>query len=179
MCLCVIPGLAAAQFRGPFKILSIPNKIAEGDFYPFGGYRILGRKPPDFADFSNFTIDHTEWPITGPDLKVVGSVVTSSGPPSDIPSENKPDTVYQFTEIELSAAKLSFKTEAKAGVSYEFKGRYLKRGALARFIHKKIAVLDGELIKYVDGVKQAGNRLRFSFVVWEVRYYIHRPEEKD
>jgi hypothetical protein len=178
-CLCVISSLAAAQFKGPFKILNIPNKIAKSDFYPFGGYRVLGRKPPGFADFSNFTIANAEWPITGQELKVVGSVVTSSDLTSDIPSEHKPDTVYQFTEIDLSPTNLSFKTEAKAGVSYEFKGRYLKRGTLARFINKKIAVLDGELTKHVDGVKQAGNRFRFSFVVWKVSYYSPQPEKKD
>src|SRR5262245_54183104 len=171
--LCILPCYTVAQIDEPYRILNVPDKITHAKFEPFGGYQILGRKPREFADFDNFTIDFAETPVKGQNLKIVGGVVTSALSSS----KNQTNTVYQISEIDLNVTNLSFKTEAKDGISYGFRGRFLKRGDLAAFMNKRLAVLDGKLTKYVDGVKKVENSLRFGFIVWKVRYYVRRTEK--
>jgi hypothetical protein len=168
----IVPGAADARIDAPYRILHVPSAgIIDTDFDPFGGYQILGRKPRDLADFNNFTLEMIEPPVRGQPLAVVGGVIITTASDSPI------DTVFQMAELDLTATRLAFATETRGRVSYRFEGRFLKKGDFAQFRRTKVAVLEGVMTKCVDGTKQAARALRFTFVVWKVRYY-SRPASR-
>jgi len=154
---------AAAQKVDSYKILTVPNNVTEAGFYPFGGYKIVGKKPAEFSNFNNFTVEFTERPQKNRDLKTVGAVIITKDEQSSI--------VYQFVELSLSDGTISFKTETTGDIRYEFNGKYIKKGELVRYNEKKTIVLRGVLARFENDRKAAEKALNFSFVVWKAPYY--------
>lgn len=156
---------SADQVADTYRVLNAPYRIAQAGFYPWGSYRILGTLPRGFDDFHNFTLDVTEEPVRGHDVRFVGAVFTSSGP--------RTSTRYQMAAADLNTTALSFTTESVGDVRFHFAGRFVRSGSLARS-PKGATVLEGVLTKCTGGSKTAESRVRFQFGVPKARYYVRR-----
>lgn len=152
----------AAQEKN-YKILVVDNNLSKNNFYPYGGYKMFGEKAADFSEFNNFTLEFAELPQNGQPLKLVGAAIFNLTPESSI--------IYQFDSLTISEREISFSTETKDAIRYEFAGVFLKKGEFTRYNGKKIPVLEGTLKRFKYGAEAAKASARFVFNVWKAPYY--------
>lgn len=129
-----------------------------------GGYVPIGKKPVSFSNFYNFTFEPAGRIEKGKMAKYVGAVNLYK-------SDSGSNLLYQFEELNFSDSGLSFKTETLGGILYEFVGTYLKKGDLIKYNRKNIAVMQGTLTKFSNGVKTAEAKMRFKYIIWVANYY--------
>jgi hypothetical protein len=120
-------------------------------FDPFGGYAIVGIAPNQFRDFDNFQIDLAKKPINGEKLDIKGFVSLQSG--KYFPT---------LSRVNLSLRYLSFSSIENDQISYHFNGRFLKHGDFSK-LPAETPVLEGVLIKNINGRKVAQRRVRFFY----------------
>lgn len=157
-------GFSFAQESVDYKILCVPDNFSQGEFSPFGGYEIFGKKPEIFKDFSNFTLERINYGENTQQLKLVGAVFINE---SDIKS-----TIYQINEILISQKELIFTTETIENTNYQFSGKFLVKGSLTKFNNKNEPVIQGTLSKFKDGKLLATENFKFSFKIWKAKYYL-------
>jgi hypothetical protein len=120
-------------------------------FDPFGGYALVGIAPNQFRDFDNFQIDLANKPISGEKLDIKGFVSLQSGKYFPV-----------LSRVNLSLRYLSFSSIENDQISYHFNGRFLKQGDFSK-LPAETPVLEGVLIKNINGRKVAQSKVRFFY----------------
>lgn len=158
---------ASGQTQEKYKFLTIPDSISKVKFYPFGGYLLFGKTPPQLKEFYSLCLERTEKNPSNNELKIVGAVITSN---------DEKSATYRMEEVSLTDKSLSFKTEDVDNTHYEFSGKYLRKGDLVRFYRVHTPVLKGSFTKYSDGKIIYSSEVVFYFKVWKAESY-YQPEK--
>jgi hypothetical protein len=128
-------------------------------FDPFGIYAIIGGKSNAFGNFYSFQVDLLKKPVKGRPLDIAGHVQFSKDGSMDA-------LVFaNFSDIKLSLtdATISFATEEAEGISFVFEGQFLRKDNFSK-LRRGTPVLEGILIKNVDGKEFAKKNIQFSYV---------------
>jgi len=132
------------------------SSTRQAKFEPFGTYAIYERQEGGaFSDFNIFQIGYPRKPVKGQPDKIIGEAQFGK---RDI-------LIAEFTSLKLIDTALSFETEEKAGISYAFAGRFLRKGDFFKRPPGYTPVLEGMLIKKVNGKEVAKENLKFYYEV--------------
>ncbi|MCA1557009.1 MAG: hypothetical protein LC731_00545 [Acidobacteria bacterium] len=73
--------------------------------------------------------------------------------------------IYRFQSISVSQNNFTFRTRTRAGISYSFRGRFMRGGVYAEMDSTvwDQSLLEGTLTKFKNGKKIAESRMRFSY----------------
>jgi hypothetical protein len=115
-------------------------------FNPDGSFWILGDAPNGFKDFAGFNLNAGRdryLPRAGVDL--------TNG------------RHLNFKTVTATSQKLTFTTVALRGVVYSFEGKFLKDGIFKQQDLMDVPVLEGTLVKIVNGKKAAESKLKFTY----------------
>jgi len=141
-----VPAIAAVVLLGGLYALSIAQTRRER-FDPDGSFWIQGKPPKAFEDFSGINLNakrNRYMPASGVDL--------TNG------------TQLRYKALAVAPDKLVFTTIVVRGVSYSFRGRFLKRGVFAAAdLDQDTPVLEGTLTKFKSGQKVAQANLKFTY----------------
>jgi hypothetical protein len=128
-------------------------------FDPFGIYAIIGGKSNAFGDFYSFQVDLLKKPVKGKPLDIAGHAQFSK--------DGRKDALVfaNFSDIKLSLtdATISFATEEAESISFVFEGRFLRKDNFSK-LPRGTPVLEGILIKNVNGKEFAKKNIQFSYV---------------
>ena len=121
-------------------------------FDPEGTFNPLGNAPKGLEEVGNIDLFRSGRgrPFTS---HAHSGVLTTNG------------TVYRFQTISVSQNSITFRTRTRAGISYGFRGRFLKGGVYAEMDSSvwDQPLLEGTLTKFKNGKKIAESRMRFSY----------------
>lgn len=138
--------IAALMVGCGVQALSIAQTRRER-FDPDGSFWIQGKPPKGFEDFSGINLNakrNRYMPASGVDL--------TNG------------TQMRFKVLAVARDKLIFTTVVIRGVSYSFRGRFLKGGVFAAAdLDQDTPVLEGILTKFKGGQKRAQANLKFTY----------------
>lgn len=75
--------------------------------------------------------------------------------------------IYKLSGVDVSGGQLSFTTERRVGVSYQFIGRVLAEGdyptrGYSRYFIGKTVMVEGRLVRMLFGYKLAESEVRFT-----------------
>ena len=113
-------------------------------FNPDGAFWIMGDAPKGFEDFGGINLNsnrNRRLPSAGVDIN---------------------GRTFKFKTLYVSRDRLVFTTEAVRGVSYAFKGRFLRGGTFAAHDLTDVAVLEGTLTKFSKGQSVAESKMKFT-----------------
>jgi hypothetical protein len=113
-------------------------------FNPDGAFWIMGDAPKGFEDFGGINLNsNRNRRIPSPGVDVNGRTL-------------------KFKTLSISRDRLVFTTEAVRGISYSFKGKFLRGGTFAAHDLTDVAVLEGTLTKFSKGQSVAESKLKFT-----------------
>lgn len=115
-------------------------------FDPNGSFWIIGEPPEAFKDFGGINLNakrNRRLPKPGVDL---------------VNGKN-----YRFKILNVSRASFSFTTVTVGGVSYTFKGKFLRGGVFIEQDLEETPVLEGTLTKFRRGHPPVEAKLQFSY----------------
>jgi hypothetical protein len=116
-------------------------------FDPDGSFWILGTPPNEFSDFGGINLNAKR----SRRLPSAGVNLTNG--------KN-----LRFESVMVAHPRLTFKTVALRGLSYEFTGHFLKGGVFVEAdLDDKTPVLEGLLIKYKAGKRVSSATLKFIY----------------
>jgi hypothetical protein len=127
----------------------------QAKFEPFGTYVIYGDRSEAFGDFNVFIIGYPRKPVKGQPDKIIGEVQFG----------RREILIAEFVGLKLIDTALSFETEEKNGISYTFEGRFLRKGDFLKRPPGYTPVLEGTLIKKLNGKEVAKESLKFYYEV--------------
>lgn len=116
-----------------------------------GDYGLLDDNPKGFEDFQTLSIVtrvYSEKYPNGIAVKPQGSVQTSK-------------REFKFTWINITGKRISFVTEAKNGVSYQFDGKFVDNDQPSDEDYEGVMILKGRLTKWLNGKKIAEAKVEF------------------
>jgi hypothetical protein len=141
-----VPLFAALLLLGVIHALAIAQTRREV-FDPDGSFWIQGKPPRGLEDFSGINLNAKR----NHDL-----------PPSGVDLTN--GTQMRYKSLAVTPDKLRFTTIVVRGVSYSFRGRFLKGGVLAAAdLDQDTPVLEGILTKFKKGQKVVSANLKFTY----------------
>lgn len=119
-----------------------------------GNYYIIGDLPKGFKDFDTLSIvtrDYETEPedVDGIPIPPKGYVITSKE--------------FKFTRINIAGKQISFETQTKKGISYQFAGKFIDERK-ATDEETDYPELVGRLIKMRDGKKIAQSKVSFGIM---------------
>jgi hypothetical protein len=114
-------------------------------FNPDGAFWIMGDAPKGFEDFGGINLNsnrNRRLPAAGVDIN---------------------GRTLKFKTLSISRDRLVFTTEAVRGISYGFKGKFLRGGTFAAQDLTDVAVLEGTLTKFSKGQSVAESKMKFTY----------------
>lgn len=129
------------------------------EFSAQGEYYIIGNKPTDFEEIHALIITTTDY------LKATAENDFDDAILPEGYIETKKE--FNFTRIKIANKKISFITETKKGISYEFIGEFIEGEKITYatnygFDQTDYAVLKGILIKKRNGKKIAESKVKLA-----------------
>ena len=139
--------------------IETPTENENVEFSAEGYYFIIGNKPKSFENVYEFEITLTDYFRGTPENNYNEDI-----PPQGYLSAKKK---YNFTRINIANKKITFETETKNGISYEFIGEFIDEEEVTyttsdgyELTHR--AILEGYLIKKLNGKKIAESKFKFA-----------------
>lgn len=146
------------EFKQPVFTPTEENKTEEKEYCKFdetGDYALLDENPKGFKDFDYLTIitrDYNNDSENGIPIKPKGAVWTKKE--------------FKFTWINITGKQISFLTQTKKGVSFQFDGKFvdekLKMKDANGEEYTETIVLKGRLTKWHNGKKIAEAKVKFT-----------------
>jgi len=160
----ITPPIVPVVYPPPVVEYKEPEGVAEAnqpeedeycEFSETGDYTIIGQNPKGFEDFdylSVITFEYDEKSGENIAVKPKGLVQTKKE--------------FKFTWINIADRRISFITQAKKGISYQFDGMFVREEIKLKDEsgenYTEQAVLKGRLIKWLNGKKIAESKVKFS-----------------
>ena len=132
-------------------MLIVFSSIASGSaqkerFNPDGSFWIIGEPPAAFKDFGGINLN------------------ASRNARMNKPGINLTDSRWlRFRTLTVNRNNLIFTTNVVRGTSYTFKGKFLRGGTFAAHNLEDVPVLEGTLIKLINGKVVGEASLKFSY----------------
>jgi len=123
------------------------------DFDKTGNYALYDEAPKGFEDFDTLSVVTRVYTDKYPDgiaVKPQGSLLMKRE--------------FKFSRTNIDEQRISFVTEAKKGVSYQFDGKFVEEKVKTKEDggeYEQTIVLKGRLTKWLDGKKTAEAKVRF------------------
>lgn len=134
--------------------LPATEETVEDEFDAEGNYYLIGDLPKDFKDFYSLSVITSNY-----EVKDDGSAYASPIPPEiELYSKIK----YKFTRININNRQISFETEGKNGISFQFTGYFPEQYEDEK--SKEWVSLEGTLTKLKNGKKVAETQAKFGYI---------------
>jgi hypothetical protein len=147
---------AVSSIGQPPATASSPGSPTQVDVS--GYYFIAGKRPAGFANFHTFQLDQQE--AAG----VAAGRLTGNLTLKRHVKGKDPYDFWQFAQVTLDGAHLSFTSEERNDERYSFSGDFLRLGNLAMLVgNDKEIVLKGQLTKFRHGKIVSHAEVKFGY----------------
>jgi hypothetical protein len=141
------------------EIVSETDENTERKFYADGDYYIIGNKPKGFKDFEILEVITRDYSTISEANDYMGAPIPPKG---SVTVKKK----FNFTRINIADKQISFETQKKNGISYQFVGEFIEEEAIEikdqTGEYTDYAVLKGRLKKMRDGKTIAESDVKFA-----------------
>ncbi|MEP6904357.1 MAG: hypothetical protein ABJA66_21750, partial [Actinomycetota bacterium] len=125
------------------------------DWGETGEYSIIGQNPKGFEDFDSLSITTNDY-----DEKLAKIIPVK---PTGLIQTTKE---FKFTWLNIANKRISFITQTKKGLSYQFDGKFIRQEIKLKDEsgeeYTEYVLLSGHLSKWRSGVKIAEAKLKFT-----------------
>jgi hypothetical protein len=128
----------------------------EYEFDAAGSYYLIGKAPKGFEDLETFVIETSDYESSSE--KNNWEIVSIPPKGSAYPDWEKQ---IDFVRLNISNKQISFETEKKNGISFQFVGKFIE-SEVEMENYTAYAILEGKLTKTKNGKKIAERNVKFG-----------------